>query len=48
MVAFNDANSLAERPNPIYVKHLRRSFPGTIISLRFFLDKENLYEISRD
>lgn len=45
-VAFNSANDLAERPDPKYVRHLERSFPGTVISLRFDLDKEHLNELT--
>lgn len=44
-IAFNEANSLAERPDPRYVRHLTRRFPGTLISLRFFLDREHLDEL---
>jgi len=37
-IAFNDANSLAERPDPNYVRHLTNAyFPGTMIGIKFAL-----------
>ena len=41
-IAFNGANSLAYRPDLNYVRHLGRTFPGTLVSLRFVLDREHL------
>ena len=45
-IAFNEANSLAYPPDPNYVRHLDRTFPGTLVSLRFALDKEHLDDLS--
>jgi hypothetical protein len=36
VLAFNEANSLAEPPDQRYVRHLRQArFPGTVVSIRF-------------
>jgi len=45
MVAFNASNDLNERPDSSAVRHLRKGFPGTVISLRFFLDIEHLHSV---
>lgn len=37
VIAFNPSNSLVDAPDPDYVRRLARSFPGTIISIRFSL-----------
>lgn len=41
-IAFNKENNLKKRPDPNYVKVLKNSFPGVIISLEFYLDKTYL------
>jgi hypothetical protein len=46
-IAFNRANSLAQRPDNRYVSRLGAGFPGTLVSLRFVLDKGYLNEIAR-
>ncbi len=46
IIAFNQANDLAQRPDKEYVRHLERSFPGTLVSLRFTLDEEHLRDIA--
>lgn len=38
VIAFNDANELMQAPAQGTVMHLKRHFPGTVISLRFFID----------
>ncbi len=47
MITFNDARSLNVPPDPERVWGLRRPFPGSIISLRFFLDKHYLEALHR-
>lgn len=42
VIAFNDNNDLRERPDPEYVRSLRNSFPGTLVSLRFQLKQVDL------
>ena len=42
IIAFNKENDLQIRPDAKYVTDLKKSFPGTLISLRFFLDKDHL------
>lgn len=45
-IAFNQTNSLADPPDPRYVRYLSRNFPGTLISLRFALEREHLNDLS--
>lgn len=45
-IAFNKDNSLSRRPESRYVRHIKRRFPGTLVSLRFALDQEHLNAIS--
>ncbi|MBA2293131.1 MAG: hypothetical protein H0W15_11835 [Gemmatimonadales bacterium] len=42
VIAFNEANDLSKPPAPHSIRHVRRSFPGTLISMRFFLDRQHL------
>ena len=42
IIAFNDANSLEERPDSGHVYSLPGKFPGTLLSFRFFIDKRYL------
>lgn len=42
ILAFNDKNSLEEPPNDSYVFKLPYKFPGTIVTLRFYLDPNEL------
>lgn len=44
-ITFNQSNDLREAPDEGTVQHLRNFFPGTIISLRFFLDERYLEEL---
>jgi len=46
IVAFNEDNDLSRLPDRQYVRHIDEGFPGTLISLQFFLDQEYLREIS--
>ncbi|MBL0938137.1 MAG: hypothetical protein IBJ03_04535 [Gemmatimonadaceae bacterium] len=45
-IAFNIPNSLELPPDPAKVRTLATSFPGTLISLRFYLDPTNLQQAS--
>ncbi|WP_455576964.1 hypothetical protein [Anaerosinus sp.] len=42
IIAFNEENDLYKKPDKKYVQILKNFFPGTIISMRFYLDKEYL------
>lgn len=42
IIAFNRENNLEKPPESGYVQGLKRPFPGTLISLRFYLDKKHL------
>lgn len=39
VIAFNSENDLVKPPDKNYVKTLKQNFPGTIISMCFYLDK---------
>lgn len=47
VIAFNKANDLENPPDPKAVRWLKRPFPGTLISLRFYLDAQHLKRIRR-
>lgn len=40
IIAFNEENDLSKKPDSKYVKRIDESFPGTMISMEFYLDKE--------
>ena len=42
IISFNESNDLWERPDDRYVKSIRGVFPGTLISMSFFLDRKYL------
>lgn len=42
VIAFNSDNRLDLPPDTSYVRRIRERFPGTLLSVRFVLDKENL------
>ncbi len=42
IIAFNDVNSLEERPNPKHVHSIDNYFPGTLLNMKFFMDKKYL------
>jgi hypothetical protein len=42
IIAFNKRNDLQLPPDPACVRNLEAYFPGTLISLRFYLDHEHL------
>lgn len=45
IIAFNKDNDIFQPPETNYVKRLKKYFPGTVISLNFFLDREYLTQI---
>lgn len=47
IIAFNDDNDLQKPPNASCVRRLKRFFPGTVISLRFYLDRRHLADMIR-
>lgn len=46
VIAFNDKNDLAERPDPNHVHSLAGSLPGTVLSIRFFIDRRHLVKVA--
>ncbi len=42
VIAFNDNNNLKEKPNKNYVKDMGIKFPGVIINVEFYVDKDYL------
>jgi len=47
VIAFNRTNSLEEPPDRDHVRTLPLGFPGTIISIRFDLDRSNLEKLAK-
>ena len=45
VIAFNKQNDLSRPPDPRTVKWLHRPFPGTLISLRFYIDSDHLQRL---
>ncbi len=45
VIAFNDENDLGKPPNRNYVLRRKRSFPGTMVSMAFYLDRRHLAEM---
>jgi hypothetical protein len=45
IIAFNDANDLEQTPDPCHVHSLNGHFPGTLLTMRFFIDKRYLDSI---
>ena len=39
-IAFNDSNNLNNKPDKRFVYNLQNKFPGTIISMEFYLDRK--------
>ncbi|MCS3679514.1 hypothetical protein GGP72_000123 [Salinibacter ruber] len=48
IIAFNDENDLEKPPDPDKVKALSGHFPGTVISMKFYLDREHLMQNAND
>lgn len=47
VIAFNEANTLEERPDSRNVHSLSGNFPGTLLTFRFFIDRTYLTELSK-
>lgn len=47
-IAFNKENNIKKKPDPNYVKILKNSFPGVIISVNFYVDKRYLNELKKE
>ena len=45
IMAFNSENDLSKPPDPNFVRTLGRRFPGTLVSLKFILRREDLAKI---
>lgn len=45
VIAFNSNNDLKMPPDNKYVKNIHNFFPGTIISIRFFIDRQYIQEL---
>ena len=45
IIAFNDDNDFRKPPSDQHVRRLERRFPGTLISLRFYIDQEHLRSV---
>lgn len=48
VIAFNKENDLRKRPNKKVVKLLKNKFPGTIITVEFFVDRRYLKSIKEE
>jgi hypothetical protein len=42
IISFNTENDLSKKPDHNYIKNINNRFPGTMISMRFFLEKKYL------
>lgn len=47
VIAFNETNDLNVKPDGKYVYSLKNKFPGTVITLKFYLDEKYLEKIIR-
>jgi hypothetical protein len=45
VIAFNNENSLEDKPDEKYVKKMENYFPGTMITMQFFLDPKYLQSV---
>lgn len=45
IIAFNETNDLLEPPDDGAVTHLEHGFPGTLLSLRFYIDQRYLKDL---
>ncbi len=45
IIAFNDRNSLNQKPDSNYVYSIRNKFAGTVISMEFYLDRQYITEM---
>lgn len=47
IIAFNEENSLEQEPDNKYVKNIGNYFPGTVISIKFFIDRKYIEELKK-
>lgn len=47
-VAFNETNDLQKPPDSKFVKKLKNYFPGTAITMRFFLDRKHIERLKNN
>lgn len=47
VIAFNQENDLDLPPDSKYVTRLKHTFPGTVITMRFYLDPKHLRRVAR-
>lgn len=48
VIAFNNENDIKSAPDEKYVKNIKKFFPGTVISIRFFIDRKYIEEIKNN
>lgn len=48
VIAFNEENNLEKEPDKKYVKNIGNYFPGTVISIKFFIDREYIEELKKN
>lgn len=47
IIAFNEKNSLEEEPDERYVRNIKNYFPGTVLSMKFFIDRKYIEELKK-
>lgn len=48
IIAFNEENSLEKEPDNRYVRNIGNYFPGTVLSIKFFIDREYIEELKKN
>jgi hypothetical protein len=48
IIAFNDQNDLEEKPDPANVHMISGTFPGALLSFKFFMDRSFLKKLSKN
>lgn len=48
IIAFNENNDLKEEPDKKFVKNTKNFFPGTVISIKFFVDRKYIEEVQNN
>lgn len=48
IIAFNENNDLKESPDERFVRNTKNFFPGTVISIRFFIDRKYIEEVQNN
>ena len=47
-IAFNDSNDLRQKPDTNYVKITKNKFPGVVINIEFYIDREYLEKFKKE